>query len=75
MKLITLLLLAFSLTAQEFTLITSGEIATDSTNTNGASWIDFETSLHYLNQRTIEFPKISRQPTTKTMTSPKGEAH
>lgn len=34
--------LTFSLQAQTFTLITRGDIASDTTNTNGASWIDVD---------------------------------
>jgi len=43
-KLTTCLILITSITleAQQFTLITEGEIATDSTNTNGASFVDYD---------------------------------
>ncbi|MCB0279556.1 MAG: CRTAC1 family protein [Calditrichaeota bacterium] len=41
MKTLIACVLVSVLAAQNFTLITSGEIATDTTNTNGASWIDF----------------------------------
>ena len=36
------LAIAFTASAQKFTLITSGIIATDSTNTNGASFVDYD---------------------------------
>ncbi len=37
-----ILLTSFNLTAQKFTLITEGPIALDTTNTNGASFIDYD---------------------------------
>ena len=42
MKILSFLLLCSFVFSQNFTRVTSGALVTDSTNTNGASWIDYD---------------------------------